>query len=395
MAHDPTQVGAGRSTILEPYDAGVEAALAACASLSSPPSFCLVFATTGYDQVALLAGVRSVIGAASLAGCSGEGVISGNCSDERDRVVTVMAVASTSIRFSVESRPDYATDAERCARALARSLRADGADDLAGVILLVDGITGDCSSFLAVMQEELPAHTVVVGGCAGDDMSFSRTYQYAGDQVLSGGVSAVALRGSAKLQVAVSHGCSPIGLAHTVTAERDGWLLELDGRPAWSVFKEYLEGDAQDLHAEGIMHLSLGVPLGPRQLGDDARFIIRMPMQLEPATGALFFPGGGLSAGAQVRIMRRDQDQIRHSAEDCAARLAQPNPPVFVLQFDCAGRGRVMFGNCASQEIVAPLQRLLGQAGAWLGLHTYGEIAAVGEHLHYHNYTVALCAVYE
>jgi hypothetical protein len=54
-----------------------------------------------------------------------------------------------------------------------------------------------------------------------------------------------------------------------------------------------------------------------------------------------------------------------------------------------------MFGNCASQEIVAPLQRLLGQAGAWLGLHTYGEIAAVGEHLHYHNYTVALCAVYE
>lgn len=388
-----TEAGTGYSNLLEAFDAGAAAAAHACASLSGPPSCCLVFATTGYDPQVLLAGIRSVIGGATLAGCSGEGVISGTCSDER-RAVTVLAIRSTSLRFEVAARDDYGAATEPCARALAAELRAGGDADLAGVIVLTDGLFGDCSRFLAAFQAALPKHTVVVGGCAADDMAFERTYQYAGAQVLSAGVVAVAVRGAAELRVSVSHGCVPIGLPSTITRARDGWLLEIDGRPAWDVMRDYLGAEAQDLNAEGMSHLSLGRPLVPERTGDDDSFVVRIPTSLDPVTGALFFPGGGLVEGERVRIMRRDQDRIRRSAEQCAQQLSGPRPPSFVLQFDCAGRGRVMFGNCVAEEVVQPLQRALPGSAAWVGLHTFGEIAPLGESLHYHNYTVALCAVY-
>ena len=69
--------------------------------------------------------------------------------------------------------------------------------------------------------------------------------------------------------------------------------------------------------------------------------------------------------------------------------------PAFVLQFDCAGRGRILFGACAAAEIVVPLRKTLGPATPWLGFHTYGEIAPIAGRPYYHNYTVALCAVYD
>ena len=66
-----------------------------------------------------------------------------------------------------------------------------------------------------------------------------------------------------------------------------------------------------------------------------------------------------------------------------------------MFQFDCAGRGRLMFGPRASDEIVRPLQQILGPATPWLGFHTYGEIAPLRGRPRYHNYTVALCAIFE
>lgn len=389
-----TEAGAGYSNLLEAFDAGAAAASQACAPLLGPPSFCLVFATIGYDPRALLAGIRSVIGTAALAGCSGEGVISGSCSDERSRAVTVLAIRSRDMQFAVAARDDYGAATESCARALAAELCASGDADLVGVILLTDGLLGDCTRFLAAFQAALPVHTTVVGGCAADDMAFERTYQYAGDEVLSAGVVAVAVRGAAELKVAVSHGCTPIGLPSTITRARDGWIMEIDGRPAWEVMRDYLGPEAQDLNAEGMSHLSLGRPLVPERAGDHDAFVVRIPTALDQTTGALFFPGGGLVEGEQVRIMRRDADRIQRSAAQCASELAQARTPAFVLQFDCAGRGQVMFGNCVAEEVVRPLQRALPGSTAWVGLHTFGEIAPLGAKLHYHNYTVALCTVY-
>jgi small ligand-binding sensory domain FIST len=189
----------------------------------------------------------------------------------------------------------------------------------------------------------------------------------------------------------------PIGLERTVTRAEGGWVREIDGRPAWDVFKEYLEGDPPDLQAEGVIHLCIGKPLDAEATRDyDAPHVIHTPLHLDKATGALFFPGGGLSTGERIRLTRRDAARIRESALGCARKLVrQDRRPLVVFQFDCAGRGRALFGSCAADEIVRPLQAALGTEVPWIGFHTYGEIAPIGDRSYYHNYTVVLCALYD
>jgi hypothetical protein len=380
LATAPTLAHVAMSTLHDPAMAGADAARRAIEALGAPPSCCLVFGTTGYDQAALLAGVHSVAGDSAIVGCSGEGVIAAQVTDERERVVSVLAIRSSAITFETLVRTDYATAPEACGTGLAAELCVRGADDVFALLVFADGLGGDCMQFLGALQAALPPHVVVVGGTAGDAMAFRRTYQYAGEQAITGGVTALVLRGRGSARV---------------TAAADGWLREIDGQPAWSVFKEYLDGDPQDLNAEGIVHLCFGEPLDPARAPDYDPYIIHTPLQLDATTGALFFPGGGFAPGTRVRLTRRDPERIRASAERCARSLVGPERPAFVIQFDCAGRGQILFGHSAGDEIVRPLQSALGGESSWIGLHTYGEIAPVGGKLRYHNYTVALCAVYD
>ena len=41
------------------------------------------------------------------------------------------------------------------------------------------------------------------------------------------------------------------------------------------------------------------------------------------------------------------------------------------------------------------MQEEIGVAIPWIGFHTFGEIAPIAGKSYYHNYTVALCAVFE
>lgn len=217
-------------------------------------------------------------------------------------------------------------------------------------------------------------------------------------QAASDSVAGFVMRGDAELRFAVSHGCTTIGLDHEVTSAKDGWVREIDGRPAWSVFREYLNGNPEDLSAEGSVYLCLGV--NPNQTGyaDPGQYVIRTPMLLDKDNGALFFPGGGLSTGTKIRLTRRDAHLIRNSARECALSILQDTHgerPAFMMQFDCAGRGRILFGNNAAPEILKPLQDVLGHDIPWIGFHTYGEIAPHEGAPCFHNYSVALCAVFE
>ena len=119
---------------------------------------------------------------------------------------------------------------------------------------------------------------------------------------------------------------------------------------------------------------------------------------LVAATGSLFFASVGLHEGTPIRLTRRDQQLITESARTCAARLSSRSrgqAPAFVLQFDCAGRGNLLFGSRVAERIVQPLQAALGRDTPWLGFHTYGEIAPVAGRTYYHNYSVALCVFYD
>ena len=95
-------------------------------------------------------------------------------------------------------------------------------------------------------------------------------------------------------------------------------------------------------------------------------------------------------------MARRDPERIREKAIRSAERIAERRrgqSPLAVLQFDCTGRGRLLFGERTTDDLITPMQAALSTTAPWLGFHTYGEIAPVLGRTHYHNYTVVLLAI--
>ena len=391
-----TVAAIAKSTHHHAHHAGRDAAARALAELGRPADVALVFATTAYDQPALIAGVREPLGATPISGCSGEGVITQRGSDESTYAVVVALVASDRATFRACTASGFSRDPRACGLALAAEVER-ASPPCRCLLIFPDGLTGNATALLAALEERLPEHLVVAGGTAGDLARFEATYQYGPDGVISDGVGALIIGGDIAVEATVSHGCLPIGGARTVTRAEGGTVYEIDGRPAWAVFKEYLDGDPTELVAGDSVHLSFGQRLPPEEADRYGDYVMRTPFGLDKATGALFFPGA-LPEGAEIQLMRRDPDRIRQGAIDSARELAARRPhatPSLVLQFDCAGRGRIIFGERTTETIVRPLQEVLGRRIPWVGFHTYGELGRLNRHLYYHNYTVVLCALYD
>lgn len=393
-----TRAATGANTEADSFRAGRLAALHALESCPQP-DVALVFATGEHDHAELLGGVGQVLGETPLVGCSAEGVIGSHGSDESEFATATLLIASDSMRFETSLVRGYACDPTAAGRELAAQVQAGGTDDLVGLLVFPDGLQGNCTEFLDALQADLPVPSpTLAGGTSGDSWRFEETRQFQGAEAVSGAVAALVVRGRGSMHVAVSHGCTPIGLERTVTREAGGWVHEIDGLPAWEVFREYLEGEPDELTAEGIVQLCVGLLLTGEIEEGYPPYIIRTPLKLDRGSGALYFPGGGIGTGQTIQLTRRDPTLIPSSAGACARDLvarAGSSSPACVFQFDCAGRGRILFGSRAARRVVRPLQEELDAHTPWLGFHTYGEIAPLGGHYRYHNYSVSLCALYE
>src|SRR5262245_3995635 len=96
----PTRTGAGYSCAEDPGQAGRRAAEQAITALATGRvDLVLVFAASSYRYEPLLAGVRSVTGAAPLIGCSSAGEFTHQ--EVGRRSVAIMAISSEDMRFKI------------------------------------------------------------------------------------------------------------------------------------------------------------------------------------------------------------------------------------------------------------------------------------------------------
>jgi len=94
------QAGVGMSANRNPKIAGKEAARKALdVAKLERPDFVFLFATVGYPQKEILNAVRQATAQAPLCGCSGEGIIAQNITDESNFSVAVMVPKSDDLKF--------------------------------------------------------------------------------------------------------------------------------------------------------------------------------------------------------------------------------------------------------------------------------------------------------
>ncbi|GAC1351023.1 MAG: FIST C-terminal domain-containing protein [Polyangiales bacterium] len=398
-----TQCASAFSQHRDPRQAGKEAVTRALAEAGiDRPDFVFLFGTIGYDQKALVTAARAAASGAPLVGCTGEGVISKGTACEENFGVVAMVIKSDEMRFqSVNVPTGLKENAADVGRQLANQVKTKlGKDEAKALFLFTDGIAFNFDKFSVGLWETLKPERFIplLGGLAGENFTFDKTYQYCDDEVFTGGLACAVLTGDARLAWAVNHGCKAIGTEHTITKASGNVIQEIDGKPAVEAVIPYMLDDEQGNWTRAVVNLSVGVK-APAHLKEHEEYLCRTildMMQSKSKTGAMALLTE-FQEGTKIHILRRDADRlaagVQHVVKMLKAQLGDHKPKL-CFQFDCSGRGKFLLPEEKKLENMSALQDAVGPTAPWMGFYCYGEIGPLGQNNCVHNLTVVAGAIY-
>ncbi|MCH8048521.1 FIST C-terminal domain-containing protein, partial [Patescibacteria group bacterium] len=271
-------------------------------------------------------------------------------------------------------------------------------------LMFPDVLTGNGADIVRGVLDVLGEHFVVLGGAAGDDFLFEKTYQYKDGEVVSGAVAGLGISGDFVMGAGVRHGWMPIGSPMIVTKSKGSVVYELDNKPAIRIYEDYFgEERAKDLKTEPLARLAITYPLGIKVSGLD-EYLIRDPITADE-NGAITC-AAEIPEGSEVRLMIGSKEKAIEAAQDAARKLMKDfqekkAKPKFVLMFNCIAREK-LFAQKANDEIQA-VMKIIGNDVPLLGFYTYGEIAPIKGEVQdtdkivskFYNETVVMLAIGE
>ncbi|MDQ4130405.1 MAG: FIST C-terminal domain-containing protein [Actinomycetota bacterium] len=349
----------------------------------------VVFCSQSHDLAALLRQIRARSGAVPLIGCTTAGEIATSGPGEASVVVAALGGD-----FAIETA--VATDASKDLRGAgaqaARCLASHEDRAYRALLLLTDGLAGDQQEIVRGAYGVLGAAVPLVGGCAGDDLKMTRTFQLYDDEVLTDAVVAAGIASDAPIGIGVRHGWRRVGEPMLVTRSGGNRVYTLDDRPALDVYLEHLDAaEPARSNEEALTRLALTHPLGlAGHSGEEqVRFIGGAGFADRSLSCIAEVPQGGL-----VWIMEGDADSVLAATDaassDSLAAL-DGRPPLGMLVFDCIAR-RGVLGDEGIQREIDKLAAIAAGAPV-AGFYTYGEIARTRGMRGFHNQTLVVLSL--
>lgn len=351
------------------------------------PDLWLVFAsTTLIASEAVSQMLSEAAPGAAIVGCSTAGEIDADGVDEASCVVTALRFERT--RMQVVSAPLAAMTASRDTGAgLGRALAGP---DLRAVLVLAPGLAINGSALVEGIVGAVGADVPVVGGLAGDDGAFERTFTLGPGGASDHAVVAIGLYGDAiRFGYGSFGGWLPFGPARKVTRADNNILYELDGEPALDVYKRYLGEYAAQLPASGLLF-----PFAMLDRDEDESGLIRTILGVDEATGSLTLAGEIVEDG-YLKLMHASTDRLVSGAEAAALAvegLDDVRGGRFALLVSCVGRKLIM-GSRTEEEVEA-VREVLGPETVIGGFYSNGEISPFRPHgvCRLHNQTMTVAA---
>jgi hypothetical protein len=377
-------------------DAGERAADAAL--IHDDAKLLIVFCSVTGDLPALIGQVHARSGGVPLIGCTTAGEIAPK--GPRDGRVVVAALGGDGFAVGTAAAPGASEDLRAAGARAARCLPSAASHPHQVLLLLTDGLARDQEEIVRGAYSVLGAGVPMVGGCAGDGLNMTRTFQFHGGQVLTDSVVAAGIASTGPIGIGVRHGWRAVGEPMLVTASGPNQVEALDGRPALDVFLERL----------GAGPGGPGSPGGPGEVGpeDFAALALMHPFGLSRHTGeeqvrfitSADFAARSLSCTAQVPqgsliwLMEGDAGAVLEATDAAGhASLAALGdaPPLGLLAFDCVAR-RGTLGDRGIEEEIGRIADVAGEA-PFAGFYSYGEIARTRGMRSLYNYTLVVLSV--
>lgn len=369
--------------------AGAGAQAADEALLHDDAKLLVVFCSGTPDVPALLGEIRTRAGDVPLIGCTTAGEIAST--GPNDASVVVAALGGAGFTVGTAAATEASRDLREAGARAARCLPT--CEDLPHKVLLLlsDGLAGDQQEIVRGAYGVLGAAVPLVGGCAGDELRMTKTFQFHDDRVLTDSVVAAGIASDAPIGIGVRHGWRRVGEPMLVTNSAGNRVYTLNDRPALDVYLERLQPD-EPCHPsrEALARLALTHPLGlNRRGGDQVRFIGGGDFAERSLTSIAEIPQGAL-----VWLMEGDTRSVLDATDAacCDSLVAlDGQPPLGMIAFDCIAR-RGVLGN---EGIRVEIDRLAAAAPGTpvAGFYTYGEIARTHGLRGFHNQTLVILAI--
>jgi len=393
--------GVGTSNHRNSKVAGHEAVTKAIEGLQGKPAHLIILhASVGYDQEKVVAAAYDAAGGANLTGCSAEGIIFGDVTDESPFTVGALAIHDSERFFACGFTPDIDVDAEACSfQVIEESHRACEGKDATALLIYPDGIHINTTKFLAGIKrgQELHANVPILGGSAGDDWRMEICYQYLNGHAYSKGVSWVSIVGGEKPVWAMSHGCTALGAESIITRSETNKIFEIDHVSVIDYLDRYTAGTGVDWKNETInIAIAYESPKAFNDVDPDYQLqITHVVTSEENRSKGYIVVQPEFPVGKKIQFARRDpiviRDGLNKLSQDLLRKL-DGREPSLILHFDCAGRGRVVFSEAQRTNNLLALKEKISEKVSWAGFFTYGEFMPIGHTPACHNYTAVLVA---
>ncbi|MBU0744682.1 MAG: FIST C-terminal domain-containing protein [Gammaproteobacteria bacterium] len=382
------------------HDVGKEAAKMAFQKLGDDKvHLSIVFASPKYDYQEVLRGVREITDNAPLFGCSSAGEFTEE-GIQHESVVCALITSDTH-KFFTGIGEGLREDAMKSICDASKKFPASIENyPYRSYILCEDGLTGKAEETPLAMLSILGANMKFVGGCAGDDLKMKETKVFADNKVLADAISLAFIASKKPLAISLQHGHKAISPPLTITKSEANIVYEIDGKPAFEIWKKYAGADAKN---------TLGIDINELQEDDKnvSRFLtyyeaglyvtekeekIRWPGATTTVTGPLKF-NGVMPEGAVLRVMSSSKESQVESTRDAAESIINSlrgEKLVGVLVFDCVVRGLILQDEFS--KAIDAMKELLKVP--IIGFETYGEFAMeIGQPMGYHNATTVILGI--
>jgi len=365
------------------------------------PKAILVYSTVNHDQAVVLQELRQRFGPSpAIVGCSVQGVVGNRSLTEEGMVLGAMGFGGDGLSVAIGAEREIQTDSQEKGKRLALHLKSELGHDPGVVILLYDPLCGtDVEAWLRGMRLEL--NCPLLGGGSGQPWGPPvQTFQYLDQEVFSHGIVALALSGPFTPIIGVCHGTLSAGEYMTVTKAEGNRILEIDGHPAISIWRQITGCDEGDMvHQNHMAAWALGIEqTGQAQIaanGREAGQKIRGAFGFDFETGSVILQAA-VPVGTKVKLQRRTVETVLQGSakmgEDLKKKLAGRTPWA-VLGFECAARTFPFLGPEKTMQEHQSLRSEIAPDSPWLGMMAWGEIGPCDGQPAFHNYTYPVLAL--
>lgn len=367
------EVGVGWSKKDDSFEAGREAAEKALFAVGSTSAeIVLVFSSIRYEHKKLLKGIKDLIKDSPLIGCTTGGEITSEGPQKGS--VVVSAIKSKNAKIVTAKVEKISKNLRKAGEGLGSLLTKEISPEDGGTIFVFpDGLSGNMTELVRGIYDSIYPTIDLVGGGAGDEWKFERTYQFFNDSVLTDAVVGVYINTDIHCGYGVRHGFSPVGEPLLVTKAKGNILYELNQKPAIDAYLEYFGLSKDKLGREklGAMKEVNFYPLGVPIWRDEFQIV---HLNYKNPNGSITC-ANEIPENSIVRIMhakREDLLNATRSALNQAISMVKGKDIRACFIFDCVSRP-LLLEELAFEEIKIA-KEIVGEKVPISGFYTYGEI---------------------